>query len=65
MLAEIITVFLEDQGQDFLEWDIKDGVVVACRRTRAGSGKAPKFKIQKSILGTTLRFKIRMETSLH
>ena len=31
MLAEIITVFLEDQGQDFLEWDIKDGVVVACR----------------------------------
>ena len=27
----MITVFLEDHGQDFLEWDIEDGVVVACR----------------------------------
>ncbi len=25
------TVFLEDHGQDFLEWDIEDGVVVDCR----------------------------------
>ncbi|MDO9334186.1 MAG: hypothetical protein Q7T57_06675 [Dehalococcoidales bacterium] len=25
------TVELEDHGQDFLEWDLKDGVVVACR----------------------------------
>ena len=27
----MITVFLEDHGQDFLEWDIEDGVVVDCR----------------------------------
>ncbi len=25
------TVYLEDHGQDFLEWDIEDGVVVDCR----------------------------------
>lgn len=24
-------IFLEDQGQDFLEWDIEDGIVVGCR----------------------------------
>lgn len=27
----MLTVHLEDHGQDFLEWDIKDGVVVDCR----------------------------------
>lgn len=27
----MITVFLEDRGQDFLEWDIEDGTVVDCR----------------------------------
>jgi len=27
----MITVQLEDHGQDFLEWDIEDGVVVDCR----------------------------------
>lgn len=27
----MITVHFEDHGQDFLEWDIEDGVVVACR----------------------------------
>jgi len=27
----VITVHFEDHGQDFLEWDIKDGVVVDCR----------------------------------
>ena len=25
------TIYLEDHGQDFLEWDIEDGVVVDCR----------------------------------
>ena len=25
------TVHFEDHGQDFLEWDIEDGVVVDCR----------------------------------
>ncbi len=25
------SVELEDHGQDFLEWDIKDGVAVGCR----------------------------------
>ena len=25
------TVTFEDHGQDFLEWDIEDGKVVACR----------------------------------
>ena len=27
----MITVHLEDHGQDFLEWDIEDGTVVDCR----------------------------------
>jgi len=27
----MITVYLEDYGQDFLEWDIEDGMVVDCR----------------------------------
>ncbi|MBA7468390.1 hypothetical protein ES707_03638 [subsurface metagenome] len=27
----MITVYLEDHGQDFLEWDIEDGIVVGCR----------------------------------
>ncbi len=27
----MLTVYFEDHGQDFLEWDIKDGIVVACR----------------------------------
>lgn len=27
----MITVYFEDHGQDFLEWDIEDGVVVGCR----------------------------------
>ena len=27
----MITVHLEDKGQDFLEWDIENGEVVACR----------------------------------
>lgn len=25
------TIIFEDHGQDFLEWDIKDGIVVECR----------------------------------
>lgn len=29
------TVSFEDHGQDFLEWDIKDGEVVACRPFQA------------------------------
>ena len=31
----MITVYLEDGGQDFLEWDIEDGVVVDCRPFQA------------------------------
>lgn len=31
MEVEMLTVYFEDHGQDFLEWDIEDGVVVACR----------------------------------
>lgn len=27
----MLTIVLEDHGQDFLEWDIKDGTVVGCR----------------------------------
>lgn len=27
----MITVYLEDHGQDFLEWDIEDGVVIESR----------------------------------
>lgn len=29
--SAMITVFFADDGQDFLQWDIKDGEVVACR----------------------------------
>lgn len=25
------TIILEDHGQDFLEWDVENGVVVCCR----------------------------------
>ena len=32
---EMITVHLEDHGQDFLEWDIVNGVVVDCRPCQA------------------------------
>ena len=31
----MIRVTFEDQGQDFLEWDIEDGVVVDCRPFQA------------------------------
>jgi hypothetical protein len=27
----MLTVYFEDHGQDFLEWDIEDGKVVGCR----------------------------------
>ena len=27
----MLRVYFDDQGQDFLEWDIQDGVVVGCR----------------------------------
>ena len=27
----MVTVYFEDDGQDFLEWDIQDGKVVDCR----------------------------------
>jgi hypothetical protein len=27
----MLTVYLEDHGQDFTEWDIENGEVVACR----------------------------------
>lgn len=27
----MITVHFEDHGQDFLEWDIENGEVIACR----------------------------------
>ena len=36
------TVYLEDRGQDFLEWDIEDGVVVGCRPFQAWSWKGTK-----------------------
>lgn len=31
----MIKVYLEDRGQDFLEWDIEDGIVVGCRPFQA------------------------------
>jgi hypothetical protein len=31
----MLTVYLEDHGQDFLEWDIKDGAVVDSRPYQA------------------------------
>ena len=31
-----VTVTFEDHGQDFLEWDIQDGKVIACRPFQAG-----------------------------
>ena len=31
----MITVHLEDQGQDFLEWDLQDGVIVDSRPFQA------------------------------
>lgn len=34
-LGPAVTVTFKDQGQDFLEWDIKDGKVVASRPFQA------------------------------
>jgi len=31
----MITVYFEDDGQDFLEWDIEDGKVIRCRPFQA------------------------------
>jgi len=31
MENKMITVYLEDHGQDFLQWDIENGIVVASR----------------------------------
>ncbi len=31
----LLTVYLKDHGQDFLEWDIRDGVVVDSRPFQA------------------------------
>ena len=42
------TIAFEDHSQDFLEWDVKDGVVVACRPFQEWAWKGTKVDMTKA-----------------
>lgn len=48
------TVYFEDHGQDFLEWDIEDGVVVGCRPFQDWLWNGTKVNNDKIKLGDKL-----------
>ena len=48
------TIAFEDHGQDFLEWDIQDGVVVACRPLQEWAWKGTKVDMTKAQEGQLL-----------
>jgi len=48
------TIKFKDHGQDFLEWDVKDGVVVACRPFQAWAWKRTKVDMTKAKEGQLL-----------
>jgi hypothetical protein len=48
------TIAFEDHGQDFLEWDIIDGVVVACRLFQEWAWKGTKVDMMKAQQGELL-----------
>lgn len=50
----MITVYLEDHGQDFLEWDIEDGMVVDCRPFQGWLWKGAKVHNTNIQLGDIL-----------
>lgn len=50
----MITVTLEDQGQDFLEWNIENGVVVGCRPFQEGVWKGTRVLNEKIEPGDVL-----------
>lgn len=43
----MLTVTFKDEGQDFLEWDIENGVVVACRPFQEWLWKGTKIHNRK------------------
>ena len=48
------TIAFEDHGQDFLEWDVKDGVVVGCRPLQEWAWKGTKVDMSKAQAGQLL-----------
>jgi hypothetical protein len=50
----LVTVELEDHGQDFLEWDIENGEVIACRPFQEGVWKGVKVHNETFEPGTIL-----------
>ena len=48
------TIAFEDHGQDFLEWDVKDGVVVACRPFQEWAWKGTKVDMRRAQEGQLL-----------
>jgi hypothetical protein len=53
------TVYFEDLGQDFLEWDIEDGVVTGCRPFLAWLWVGTKVLNKDIQPGCKLRIKIK------
>ena len=48
------TIVFEDQGQDFLEWDVKNGVVVAYRPFQEWMWKGTRVDMTKAAEGQRL-----------
>ena len=48
------TIEFEDHGQDFLEWDVIDGVVAACRPFQQWAWKGTKVDMKKAQEGQLL-----------
>ena len=48
------TIVFEDHGQDFLEWDVRNGVVVACRPFQEWAWKGTRVDMTKAQEGQLL-----------
>ena len=48
------TIVFEDHGQDFLEWDVRNGVVVACRPFQEWAWKGTRVDMTKAAEGRLL-----------
>jgi hypothetical protein len=48
------TIIFEDHGQDFLEWEITDGVVTDCRPFQSGVWKGTHVDMTKAAEGQRL-----------
>ena len=54
----MITVTFKDEGQDFLEWDIEDGVVVGCRPYQDWVWKGTKVTVPEERIRAGVRLSI-------